>query len=310
MVKNYKNFTLEKRMSEKVKENVVEESKNDSEPSCCSNKNNEIYGKAFKNASKTTLKILLGLVFAFCYVVTIMFFVSPKTSAKVFHFFGYNKAEEFCYYKAYENSGSAADLYNLILFEQKIGDSEKKLYYINVLMNRSDYLDFCKKLDTASINACKDKKLIPYVGNVNSYLINQKISTMYKLQISCLTELKNQLKNGSILETSFATYVDLIRQNSEMSNSQKQAVYNEILTSEYESLLENRANSLKTKLEEYKTNNGNLADKILLEFSLMRLYEAEHVAYKAVGNEEKANEFKTLWTEIQEQAKKTLGFTK
>lgn len=271
--------------------------------------NNAVVNQAIKNASKTTFKILLALVFAFCYLITILFFVSPKAGAKIFHFFGYNKAEEFCYYRIYEKSNSAADLYNLILFEQNVGENERELYYINVLLNREDYSDFCAKLDMASIDACKDIKLIPYVGNVNSYLINQKISSMYKLNISCLNELKNQLEKGNVLETSYATYVDLIRQNSSMSESQKQATYSEILTEQFVTLLDSRTSKLTATLEEYETTDCVLASKILHQYSLMRLYEAEYIAYKAVGNEDKANEFKDLWAEINAKAKVTLGIT-
>ena len=126
------------------------------------------------NSLKIFGKIFFCLVVSFFYVISVMFFIQPKFDAKIFNYFGLTKAEESCYEQIYRKSNSSVDLYNLILFEQQIGNTNKELLYINELFAKDDYEDFCDKLDKSSIeNAGANKTLIATVGDVDSFLISR-----------------------------------------------------------------------------------------------------------------------------------------
>ena len=81
--------------------------------------------KVWLNSLKLFGKIVLAVFFVYFYTIAALFVFVPKFDAKIFKFFGMKKAEEVCYVRIYEKSGSNADLYNLILIESELGNDEK-----------------------------------------------------------------------------------------------------------------------------------------------------------------------------------------
>ena len=65
--------------------------------------------KMWQNSLKMTGKILLSVVFVFFYLISVLFFCAPNFDAKIFNFFGFTKAEEACYVRAYEKSNNIDD---------------------------------------------------------------------------------------------------------------------------------------------------------------------------------------------------------
>ncbi len=183
--------------------------------------------KVFLNALKLAGKVAFAVVFALFYLLSTMFFISPKFDAKIFKFFGAKKAEEACYVRIYDKSQSKADLYNLILFESELENYEKELYYLNILMNDEKYEEFCLKLDEAGIEALEDVSTMVYTCNTNSYLINQKVKCMYNLgfdkglSITVKNYLKAQLEGDYQFETSFLTYVELVYNDASLTKQEK-----------------------------------------------------------------------------------------
>lgn len=249
------------------------------------------------NSLKMSAKIVLVVIVAFFYVISTMFFLAPKFDAKIFGFFGLKKAQESCYLQAYEKSGSAADLYNLILFEQEIGEYEKELYYINVLMAREDYNDFCKRLNDSSINNVS-KNMYAYVGNTDSYLINRKVRCMYSLNLegsyenrshAIVSFVRNQLNSGSVYEYSFATYVSLVLNDATLTDAQRKETF-EVLknmtssedTNSTQTLLEERKRKLISSII-YEVETKDMVQEVILRKRLVDFYKGWYKYSELVG---------------------------
>lgn len=185
--------------------------------------------KVWLNSFKLFGKIAFAVIFSLFYFISVMFFVSPKTDAKIFNFFGAEKAQEACYIRIYDNSQSKADLYNLILFESELENYDKELYYLNILMNDEEYEEFCLKLDESALETINEDNIetLVYVCNTNAYLINQKVKCMYHLGFdsplspTVRNYLKEQLEDETGFETSFATYVELVYNDSTITREEK-----------------------------------------------------------------------------------------
>lgn len=190
--------------------------------------------KVWLNAFKLFGKIAFAVIFSLFYFISVMFFVSPKTDAKIFNFFGAEKAQEACYIRIYDNSQSKADLYNLILFESELENYDKELYYLNILMNDEEYEEFCLKLDESALETINEDNIetLVYVCNTNAYLINQKVKCMYHLGFdsplspTIRNYLKSNLENELVFETSFATYVELVYNDESLTKEEKMSRVN------------------------------------------------------------------------------------
>lgn len=258
--------------------------------------------KLWLDSFKTFGKILLGVVFALFYFVSIMFFIAPKFDAKIFNFMGFVRAEEVCYVKQYENTGKMSDLYNLVLFEQEHNEYKKELYYVNVLMQDKEYDSFCLKLDVSGLHNAGSKAMYVYVGDSNAYFVNRKVRCLYALGLTCETVVLNSLKTGDITEYAFATYVELI-ENSALSTSAKEEKYNDLMTTlisgenvSVAELLDERIVEIENKLAEPGVS-GTVAE-VLLQHSLMKLCQAGYKAYGAIGETSKASALEIKFEQV------------
>ncbi len=181
------------------------------------------------NSLKTTAKILLACVVCFFYVISILFFLAPKFDAKIFGFVGLDKAQESCYLQEFKNTNDTADLYNLILLDQELGFYENELKYINQLLDREDYGEFCKKLNESTIKVVS-KELYPYSANTKGYVLNRKLKCMYQinkndvnagLKHQIMTFVRAQLNQEETYESTFATYVSLVLNDETLTREQQ-----------------------------------------------------------------------------------------
>ena len=273
------------------------------------NSKNITMGEVWKNAIIKFLKIFVAAFSAINLLFALVVFAAPRFGAKLTSFLGLTSAERYCYTKIYKKSNSATDLYNLILFEENKGSLSREFEYINMLMKRDDYSEFCEKLDDASIKACDDKELIAYIGNVNMFLLNQKIKCMYNLDVSCNIDIRTNLASGNLLENTFSTYISII-ESQKLSKNQKVALYKQLMSPTMITLIETKIENLNAKLEEYKDVKyqnqitKDFAEKVLFEYVLMRHYEACYKVYSVIGDDlgepEKAEEYKALWKDAAE----------
>ena len=248
------------------------------------------------NSFKIFGKIFFCLVVSFFYVISVMFFIQPKFDAKIFNYFGLTKAEESCYEQIYNKSNSSVDLYNLILFEQQIGNTNKELLYINELLAKDDYEEFCDKLDKSSIeNAGSNKTLIATVGDVDSFLISRKVKCLYQMNRNTKFENRSKsvqdyvrscLKNGSLTELSFSTYVLLVDGDSSLSENQKKQEFeslNDLISSANNVSTETLLNDREIQLFETINTSSSNAENIIVLNAMVKFYRAKYVFSEKLG---------------------------
>ena len=251
---------------------------------------------------------------AICFIVLMLVYCSifvlfPQTSLKINQELGLQKVQELNLEKIYKKSGKSGDLYNLIISTQKNGHIKKELKYINEMLEREDYEEFCDRVDEASLKSIKDKNLVPYSSNVNGYFLSRRVICIYSLKLDCLeTYIYDGLSNGKITEYSFSTYVDLIYSDEELTKEEKIEKYNDLMQTSkvsgetlvtLSSLLDERISNINAMLSSVENNDK----KIILTYCLMRIYQSKFYIYEIEGIEtNKARNY-----ELYIQAKKSLN---
>lgn len=232
--------------------------------------------KVWLNSLKIFAITLGIIIFVFFFAISAIFFISPKIDAKIFNFLGLKKAEEACYVQAYEKSGSNVDLYNLIIFESELENHEKELMYINELINDEDYQEFCQKLDKSALASVEDKSLIAYVCNTNGYLINQKLKCMYELgfdegvSATVRNYVKSRLSNDFMFDTSFVTYVELVRNDNDLTAQEKKSKIEMVYD---DTALKKRLSNL----QDYIEGDILLENRIIAQNSIMNIRRAVYM---------------------------------
>lgn len=257
----------------------------------------------WKGATVSFLKIIGIVVCAFFFVITTLFSLFPSLGTEYYNILGLKKAEELCYERQYQKTDNIADLYNLVVFEQD-KNNIKQLQYINELMNKKGYADFCRKLNNSALSKTSEKSLIAYAGDVHAYLVNQKVKCLYELNISAETFIYSCLKTDNITEQSFASFVELVRKDDVLSKERKIQKYEDLLNTFeadgqiLEVLLNNRLLDINNKLGEMNLSEN---EKIILQYSLMNDYRACYIVYHTIGNEVKTSEFETKYNDARNE---------
>lgn len=239
------------------------------------------------NSLKLFAKTLVCLIFIFFFVISSLFVLAPKFDAKIFSFFGLKKAEEACYERVYDKSNSCADLYNLIVFESELENYEKELYYINLLNCREDYDEFCNKLDNSALQTINDKSLVAYTCNTNAYLINQKIKSMYKLGFDSGVSptvrnfVKAKLESEELFDSAYATYVEMVCADNNLTNSQKIEKLN-LIKNICSDLVSTRLNNL----QNFKKGKITVAEAIIAQNTIVNINKANYLIEKENQSED------------------------
>lgn len=252
----------------------------------------------WKSASVSFLKIFGAIVCAYFFVITVIFALFPSVMTKFYNTLGFHKAEELCYERQYQKTNDIADLYNLVLFEQD-RNNLKQLQFINELRSRKEYSEFCEELNKSALEETTEKALIPYVGDVNAYLVNQKVKCLFGLGLGVETFIYSELKTTEISEQSFACFVELVKSSQSLSENDKKEKFDNLLdTIELDDgrELSVLVNLRIEKLEEELANESlSQSKKIILSYTLTKTYRACYTVYQTLGNEVKTEEFKTKY---------------
>ena len=255
-----------------------------------------------KRVAKIALKTISNLFIGIMFTLMVVFFVAPSFSLKISKTFGSLKGQEVCCERMYVQSGNITDLYNLILINDQQNDYESELGYINQITKKSNYAEFCKSLDEASLEKITSKELIPYSCDVNAYLRRQKVLCLYNLGEDLTTEVIVQTASGSLSDISIAIYIDLINEDESLAEVKKTEKIVDLMKnkgiivggsfSKTDKILENRINSIK---EELAKEDISLANEIILQYSLVKLYRAEYLISVYLDDEAAADKFKALY---------------
>ena len=254
-----------------------------------------------KRASKIALKTLLDSFVVIMFIICSLFVVFPKTSLKLHKLIGNKNIQEYNYKIIYSRSKDIKDLYNLIIFEGNAGNFNDELYYINELLSKNDYQAFCEQMDKASVEELKRQHLTTSSANVNGYLLSRKVICMYNLKESGLeTYVYRQTLEGKLSEYSFATYVDLVYADENLTKNEKAEKLSCLIDTmdgingKLSILLQARVDGLKTAII--------LADddkKDILRYTLMRIYASRFYVYDVIGDEDLKTENLELYREIK-----------
>ena len=254
-----------------------------------------------KRAVKIALKTLLDSFVVIMFVMCCLFVVFPKTSLKIHEMLGNNKMQEHNYKMIYARSKDVTDLYNLIIFEGNLGNYKDELYYIDEMLARKDYANFCEQMDKTTIAELKEQQLTSYSANVNAYLLSRKVICMYNLQENGLeTYVYRQTLTGKLSEYSFSTYVDLVYNDENLTKSQKSEKLSCLMDTmdgingKLSTLVQARVDGLKTAITISDDDK-----KDVLRYALMRIYASRFYVYDMVGNEELKAENLELYKEIK-----------
>ena len=232
----------------------------------------------------------LGICFVcFSFVICAIFSLFPKMSIEISQIFGFSKVEELSYQRVYKQSGKITDLYNVIILEQRQKNYSAELKYIDEMLTKADYDSFCASMDTASLKKVDDKNMIPYSCNVNEYLLSRKIICMYNLKKDSTQFVYDQTNEGSVIELCFVTLVDLIFNDSALSNDEKVTAITNLTgfgAPELATLVTGRIDDLNTQISSSTDNN----EKIILYYCLMRTYRANYFVYDLTGDDVKKAE--------------------
>lgn len=240
------------------------------------------------NSLKWFFLILVIVIAVFNFFIGAMFYISPKFDAKVFNFFGLKNAEEKCYERIFKKSDKTADLYNLVEFEKNIGDEKEELDYILMLYSRTDFNEFCDKLDTSGIYSANGKKVLyPYVADTRAYLMGQEVTCMFNLALAnkadgWFNETKNKvatyLQSENLTETTFQKFMSLLYETTALTNAEKQEIAINIKSTIFNnSTFENLIDSKIEKIANEKNGKEvNAVRKILLLNAQIQMYQAAY----------------------------------
>ena len=224
------------------------------------------------NILKLLLLIFSISIFSFFVFLGAMFFIAPKVDAKIFNFFGIKSAEEACYKQVYKKSNSNADLYNLILFEKQIKNYEKELEYINELKGKSDYKEFCKKMDLTGLDYCQNNKnQYIYFADVNAYFEARKVICKFNLNVNkginynILLDLQENLGGDDLTEYSIFEYVNLVLTTDSLTKTEKTNLIKKVSENSIIELVIERINNIENKID----TTTDEVELILLQNSLV-----------------------------------------
>ena len=190
------------------------------EISASNNEKIDMGGTILKTFFRTAVA-LIGLVF---YAFAVVLVVSPKTSIRIYDFIGAEQASLVAYERVYLSSGTLADLYNLVQKSVETKNHEKTSRYIKELQAKSDYTEFCKKVNSA-VHQVTDKKYVAYVGDLDGYLVSQNILALYNngQKNEALSVALSDFDNDNIYSFGLASYLESVLNDKELSSEEKKS---------------------------------------------------------------------------------------
>ncbi|MBQ8452032.1 MAG: hypothetical protein IJ538_04600 [Clostridia bacterium] len=258
--------------------------------------------RAVLSGLKGFCKICFVVIAVWFFAVASLTVLFPRASAKLYNFFGLKKAEENSLNRIYEKSQNLSDLYNLVIFESSSSNFEQELKYLNILISAENFDDFANKLDSSSITSTTNKSLIPYIANVKSYLANQKLNCLIKLNESkenALTFVYSSLAGEYLNEYTFTTFVEWLK-SSNLTSAEKGSEITKFLEmfdssgKTTDELLKERLSNLKIKVD----SETNLNLKIIESHAHMTLCRGRLDAYiMANKNESEISEARAAYTD-------------
>jgi len=181
---------------------------------------------------KYSLKIagitVLGIVFVFYYLVSILIGIAPSASADIFASMGSKKALMISYEQMYRKTESIETLYNLVQLSKSNNDHRRVSIYSTALMGRDDYEEFVTQVNEASRSAAPLNK-VAYVYDLDSYLMSIYIEAIYNMgkKNSAWMYIYEDIapSNTKVYTNSITSYVNCVYNDESLTFEEKQGMF-------------------------------------------------------------------------------------
>ena len=252
-----------------------------------------------------TIAVLLCSVF---YFLATAVCIAPKTSIKIYEFFGANQAVIACYERIYLKSGNLADLYNLVQKSIEAKNHNKTSKYIKELQSKSGYQDFCSEVNKAIIKV-SESKYIAYVGDLDSYLVSQNIYALYtsgKKEEAKQIAINDIVNSENVYSFGLSTYVECLLSDSSLELEHRQALFENLFESTIQTesgnkFMEDCINEKRSLADEVNAQVGNTVDAILRVYTCLKIDNLILKYYECVEEESNANAMRLQIEELQER---------
>lgn len=248
---------------------------------------------------KTCVATLFVCVVAVFYFFAIGFCLFPKTSISISEKMGWKGGELLGYQQVYKQSQTIEDLYNFTIASVSAGANNQTVKCVNEMQERDDYAEFCEKMDISALQSVK-LEYVAYLGNVDSYLQNQKVVSLFN------SNQKSKAKEEAIQ--------DLARRNkySFALDAYVSCLAN-CTNQELKSLSEEQCNG-KTVMEwlDIKIQNLNNAiqstpEKVLAVYTLIKINKVKYAFCIANENQETAEQVLQEISNLQKEYRSLIG---
>jgi len=225
-----------------------------------------------KTVGLTFVKTIIGMLgFAFYFVCT-MVCLAPKQMIKVFDFASLDNASLFCYERVYKQEQTLANLYNLVQKSIENKNYKKTNKYINELQGKSDYVNFCLKVNAASLKD-KSKKYVAFYGDFDGYLVSQNVLALYgkNQKEEAMSVAESDLINPNIYSFGLNAFVGEVESDKSLNENEKKAIKAAFIDKEL------TLNGQTKKLFEFisdRLNSLEINDDLTIEDKILRTYSS------------------------------------
>ena len=234
----------------------------------------------------TFLKTIVGIIGFMFYFITVLIGLFPQKAIKVLDFVGAEKASLFCYERIYEKEQTLASLYNVVQKSIETKDHNKTSKYISKLQGKSDYVNFCIKVNTATLKVTT-KEYVAFLGDLDGYLVSQNIYAKYEANKK--EEAENiallDLLNLNVYSFGFSSYVECLENDKSKTSEQIDSQILSIVNSNMESI--SVLDLIKQRREDVDVSlsDGTVNDKILRVYTSLKIEKVLHKIYSVMGEE-------------------------
>ena len=222
-----------------------------------------------------TMMILIGLMF---YIISVAISLAPSFAIKIYEFVGADKVALSCYERIYEQDKSLANLYNVVQKSIQNKDYKKTSKYIRELQAKSDYLNFCVKVNKATLNVA-EKHYIAYVGDLDGYLVSQSIMAEYNTnnKDKARDVALSDLVNTNIYSFGFSSFIECLENDDKLTREEVNLEILELIDRKVDDKSVFELIKTRRTLGDVSNSDGSLNDKILRVYACLKI---EKVLYK------------------------------
>ena len=253
-----------------------------------------------KTVISTFLTTLLVVISVITYFLAVCIAIYPQTAVKVYEVIGAKDAIVVCYEKMYHKSNSLSDLYNLVQRTIEADDYDKTNKYIVDLQGKSEYQEFCKKVNDSTMQV-SEKKYFAYIGDLDSYLISQNILALYEdgKKDEAKTLALNDLKNANIYSFGLSTYADCLASDTSLTINQRSEKLKNLINAQFES--KGVLNYIEERLALVDNfQNVPTAENILKVYTALKINNVKLNFYTQNGEESNADSVRLEIEELRD----------